>query len=120
MMRTILILAALAALLALLTSSQAHAYGAAHVGCTTAGPNGVQHTGTTVGPNGQVYQHSGSTAVGPSGGVEHTGTSTSSGPYGSAASTTTRAYSPAAYSGYSAAGGGAYGASVTRSAASYP
>src|SRR4051794_32990496 len=100
MMRTILIPAALAALLALLTSAQAHAYGAAHVGYTTAGPGGVQHTGTTVGPNGQVYQHSGSTEVGPNGGVEHTGTST--GPYGSA--TTTRAYSPGAYNSYSAGG----------------
>ncbi len=35
------------ALMPLLTASEVHAYGAAHVGYTHVGPNGVQHYGAT-------------------------------------------------------------------------
>jgi hypothetical protein len=120
MTRTILVPAALAGLLALLSVSHVHAYGAAHVGYTTSGPGGVQHYGATAGAYGGSVQHSGSTVATPYG-TEHTGTTTATGPNGGTyTGTTTRAYSPAAYSGYSAAGyGGGYPQGVTR-AGVYP
>jgi hypothetical protein len=54
MLNKIVTLAAVAALAALLMPSRAEAYGAAHVGYTHVGPNGVYHTGHTVaaGPGG--------------------------------------------------------------------
>jgi hypothetical protein len=70
------------ALAALLTPSQAGAYGAAHVGYTHVGPNGVYHAGAT-----EVHAGYG----GASGGAYHAG---SSGAYGGA---------------YHAGYGGAYG-----------
>jgi hypothetical protein len=121
MKRTYLASAAAAGLLALLTASQAHAYGACHSGYTTVSPTGqVQHYGTTsgYGPNGAgTVSHSGSYT--PGGGYE--GTTTATGAYGGSASVS-RAYSPGMYGGYSAAGTatGAYGNSVTRSATYYP
>ena len=47
MLRKILLSAVAAALAALLTPSEAGAYGAAHVGYTHVGPNGVYHAGAT-------------------------------------------------------------------------
>ena len=47
MLNKIIATAATAALAALLTPSQAGAYGAAHVGYTHVGPNGVYHEGAT-------------------------------------------------------------------------
>jgi hypothetical protein len=88
MMRTILVPAVIAGLLALSMCSQAHAYGAVHTGYTAVGPNGgAYHTGTTA-------------AVGPYGGAAER--TTSVGPYG--ATSTTRAYSPNMYGGYSGVG----------------
>ena len=54
MLRKIIVAAVAAALLALLTPSDACAWGAAHVGYTHVGPYGVQHYGRTaaVGPYG--------------------------------------------------------------------
>jgi hypothetical protein len=47
MLNKIILSAVVAALAALLTPSQAGAYGAAHVGYTHVGPNGVYHAGAT-------------------------------------------------------------------------
>jgi len=54
MLRNILCVALLAAAATLATASRARAWGAAHVGYTHYGPEGVQHYGRTVGvgPNG--------------------------------------------------------------------
>src|SRR5260370_23519181 len=54
MLKKIFLAAVAAALVALLTPSEAGAYGAAHVGYTHVGPNGAYHTGRTVasGPGG--------------------------------------------------------------------
>jgi hypothetical protein len=113
MIRTILIPAALAALLTLATSSQVHAYGAVHAGYTTTGAGGTQHYGSTsaAGPYGSV-SHTGSTTATPYG-VQHTGSTTVDG--NTYSSSGTRAYSPSTYHGYSAVGTtGTYNASVTR------
>jgi hypothetical protein len=121
MIRTILVPAALAALLALLTSSHAHAYGACHTGYTACGSNGAVHYGSTsaYGAYGGSVQHTGSTSVN-NGTVQHTGSTTASGAYGGSAQVnTSRAYSPTMYNGYSAGGTSGYGASVTRSASAY-
>ncbi len=77
--------------------SEVNAYGAAHVGYTHVGPNGVYHTGTTVaaGPHG-VYEGSHTTAAGY-GGAEYHGAS-----YGAAGG---YRYAPSYYGG--AATGGA-------------
>jgi hypothetical protein len=116
LMRTILLSVAFAALLSLATATQVHAYGACHTGCTTCGPNGVQHSGSTTvsGPNGTA-SHTGSTVSTPYG-TEHTGTTTATG-YGGSASysgSTTRVYSPTTYGSYSAVGTTSASASVTR------
>jgi hypothetical protein len=107
MLRSILVPALLAAAAGLLTASHAHAYGACHTGYTHVGPGGVQHVGqtTAVGPGGQAYHHSSAGAAGPAGGAY--------------SSSTTRAYSPSAYGGYSAGGSVGYGASVSHSTAYY-
>jgi len=48
MLNKIILLAVVAALGALLTPAKVDAYGAAHVGYTHVGPNGVYHEGATV------------------------------------------------------------------------
>jgi hypothetical protein len=48
MLNKIILLAVMAALGALLTPTKVDAYGAAHVGYTHVGPNGVYHEGATV------------------------------------------------------------------------
>jgi len=103
MLRTILSQSVLAGLLALLTYSQAHAYGCAHTGHTTySSGGGVQHTGSTSG-YGQYGSYSGShsgSTTASGGTVTHTGSSESSGPGGS--------YSTSRYGSTTASGGSAY------------
>jgi hypothetical protein len=123
MMRTILIPAALAALLALATTSPVRAYGAYHRGYTMYGAGGYHHYGTTTGYGryGGSVSHTGST-TGSSSGYQHTGSTTATGRYGgSYSSSSSRAYSPTTYSGYSAVGasGGGYSRSVTRTGYGY-
>ena len=69
-----IILVVVAALAALLTPSQVIAYGAAHVGYTHVGPNGVYHAGATEasGPRG-AYAGGHTSAYGASGGAYHAG-----------------------------------------------
>ena len=98
MMRTILAPAALAGLLALLTSSQAHAYGAVSRSATYTNPN----TGRTA----TATEH---TAVGPNGNVYHGDSVSGSGPNGAYHATDAHAYSPTMYGGYSAAGSTEHG-----------
>src|SRR5947209_15651126 len=92
MMRTILVPAVLAALLALATSTPVHAYGAVSRSATYTNPNtgrtGTVNEGTAVGPNG-VYHGASVSGSGPNGSYEATGA---------------RAYSPSTYGGYSAVG----------------
>jgi hypothetical protein len=105
MLHKILFLAAAATLLALLTTAKVQAYGAAHVGYTHVGPNGVQHYGATAaaGPGG-AYAGSHTSAYGASGGAY--GAHYGGAAYGGAAH----------YGGYSgAAYGGAYHAGYVRS-----
>jgi hypothetical protein len=73
MLKTILAAAVTAALMVLLLPSKVDAYGAAHVGYTHVGPNGVYHTGETVGygPRGE-YSTGHTTAYG-AGGAEYRG-----------------------------------------------
>ncbi len=108
MMRTILAPVVLAGLLALLTTSQAHAYGCAHVGYTRVSPNGG-------------VEHYGATETRTPYGSEDVHTDRYGGAYGGGESTT-RAYSPSMYSGYGAVGvhTTADQGSVTRSVTRYP
>jgi hypothetical protein len=64
--------ATFALLTAALLPATVHAYGAAHVGYTHVGPNGVYHTGETVahGPGG-TYEHSSTGAYGAGGNAYH-------------------------------------------------
>lgn len=73
MLNKIILSVVVAALAALLTPSKVDAYGAAHVGYTHVGPNGVYHTGETVarGPGG-VYA-GGRTGAYGYGGAEYRG-----------------------------------------------
>jgi len=123
MLRTILVPALVAGTLALLAAAQAHGYGACHTGSTYVSPSGgVQHTGSTTasGPYGSYSgSHTSSYSGGGSSGggsVSHSGSATASGPYGTASysGSTTRAYSPTTYGGYSAAGTASYSGSVAR------
>jgi hypothetical protein len=74
MLRKSLFVAITAALVAMLTPTDAHAWGARHVGYTHVGPYGVQHYGATVahGPNG-VYSGSHAGAYGYGGASYHAG-----------------------------------------------
>src|SRR5688500_10304881 len=70
MLKTIILAAIVAALTALLTPSEAAAYGAAHYGYTHVGPNGAYHTsGTAAYGAGGVYAGGRSEAVGYGGGA---------------------------------------------------
>src|SRR5215813_13299906 len=74
MLNKIILPAILAALAVLLMPARVSAYGAAHVGYTHVGPNGVYHAGRTAvaGPGG-VYAGGRTTAVGAGGGYYHAG-----------------------------------------------
>ncbi len=76
MLYRIVLLAVVAAIGALLTPGQVDAYGAAHVGYTHVGPNGVYHAGATetrgYGGSGEAY-HAGYTTTNGAGGVYHSG-----------------------------------------------
>ena len=102
MRRPFLFLALAAALLVLGTSSEAHAWGAYHVGYTHVGYGGVQHYGRTVGVGPYGAYSGGSVYRGGYGGYGRYGYGTAYGGY--------RAYSPS-YSGGYAAGGYHYGTS---------
>jgi hypothetical protein len=104
MIRTMLFSAAAAALVALLSCSEAHAYGAACRSTTYTNPN--------TGRSATVNQ---SAAWGPGGAAKSTSVS-GSGPNGSYSASGTRAYSPTMYHGYSAGGVSStvYGAGVVR------
>jgi len=105
MRKKIILSAVVAAVATLLTPSLAHAYGAAHVGYTHVGPNGVYHTGETAvrGPEGNTYVRGGTTGAGY-GGAYHTGGASYSG----------GAYGGYHYNaGYSGAGGVRYGGTTT-------
>jgi len=120
MFRRFLVSAFLATMLAVLTSSAAHAYGAVHRGYTSVSSTGnVQHYGSTAasGPAGS-YSHTGSTTA--SGGtVAHTGSTTVTGAQGGTyQGSSSRVYSPSAYQGYSAAGH--YGTTTTTGVVRYP
>lgn len=102
MSKTMTGLMAVAVAAALLTPAEVDAYGAAHVGYTHVGPNGVYHTGETVarGPNG--YAATGrTTAVGAGGGAYHAG-------YGGAAAGGAAAGGYHYDTRYGAAGGAGY------------
>src|SRR4029077_17718116 len=74
MLTKIILAGGMACLAALLTPSEAGAYGAAHVGYTHVGPNGVYHTGRTAvsTPYGaRSYGHT--NAYGYGGGAYHAG-----------------------------------------------
>jgi hypothetical protein len=108
-MLTKIVLAATATALAVfLMPTKVDAYGAAHVGYTHVGPNGVYHTGETVtsGPGG-VHAYGGTTAAGSGGGVYHAG-------YGGAVG-----YGGAAAGGYHYTAGYAGGAAVGGASYSY-
>ena len=103
MMRTILVPAALAALLALATSSPVHAYGACSRSATYTNPNTGRSR--TVNEN---------TSYGPNG-VSHNVSESGSGPNGSYSESASRSYSPTMYGGYTGAGvERGYSASVVR------
>jgi hypothetical protein len=97
MKRNAFVIALAAGLLMLGSSSQVHAWGAAHVGYTHVGPGGVQHYGATaaVGPGG-AYGGAHASAYG-AGSAYHAG-------YGSA----TTYGGTAAYHSYAPNSGGAY------------
>jgi hypothetical protein len=105
MLRKIVTAAFVAGLAALLMPTKVDAYGAAHVGYTHVGPNGVYHTGETVtsGPGG-VHAYGGTTAAGY-GGAYHAGYGEGVG-YGGAASG--GYHYTAGYAGGAAVGGASY------------
>jgi hypothetical protein len=106
MVNRIVLLLAAGALAALLTPSEAGAYGAAHVGYTHVGPNGVYHTGETAvaGPGG-VAVGGRTTAVGAGGGAYHAGYGAADTRYGGAAvGGAAYHYSPSYYGGAAAGG----------------
>ncbi len=84
MLRKSFAVAVVAALAALLTPTDAHAWGAAHIGYTHVGPSGVYHYGRTaaVGPYG-AYSGVHAGAYGYGGGYAHYGYGTGYG-YGGA------------------------------------
>jgi len=77
MLNKIILPAVAVALSALLTPSEVGAYGAAHVGYTHVGPNGVQHYGATAvaTPHGD-YSTQHASAYGASGGAYHAASGT--------------------------------------------
>jgi hypothetical protein len=108
MLNKIMLLLAASALMALVTPTKVDAYGAAHVGYTAVGPNGVYHTGETVaaGPGG-VYAGGRTTAAGYGGGVYREGAVAT--PYGAADGGAAYHYSPSYYGGTAVGGDVRYG-----------
>jgi hypothetical protein len=103
MLNKIVMLLAAGALVALLTPSEAGAYGAAHVGYTHVGPNGVYHTGSTEvsGPRG-TYETGHTSAAGYGGGSYHSEYGAGRTEYGGAAyGGASYHYSPSYYGGAS-------------------
>jgi hypothetical protein len=102
MFNKVILPAVAVALAALLTPTQVDAYGAAHVGYTHVGPNGVQHYGATAvaTPHGD-YSTAHTSAYGAGGGVYHAG-------YGAATTTTGGYHYDTRYYGGAAAGGATY------------
>jgi hypothetical protein len=100
MLNKIILPAVAAALMVLMMPSQVDGYGAAHVGYTHVGPNGVYHTGATAaaGPRG-VAATGHTTAYGAGGAAYHSGYGAAAGGYH---------YTPS-YSGGAAVGGVHYG-----------
>jgi hypothetical protein len=109
-MRTILIPAVLAGLLALLNSTPVHAYGAVNRSATYTNP----YTGRT----GTVNE---TTAYGPNG-VAREGNISGVGPNGAYSATAVHGYSPSMYGSYSAVGTTNYygNGSVVRNTTVYP
>jgi hypothetical protein len=81
-----------------LTPAAADAYGAAHVGYTHVGPNGVYHTGATATANGGYHTSTGYHSTNPYGGGYHYGATSS--PYGGGYH-----YGATGYGGYGGGGG---------------
>jgi hypothetical protein len=103
MMKKISLVVIAAGLLVLVLPAVASAYGAAHVGYTHVGPNGVYHTGETAvrGPGG-TYATGHTGAYGAGGATYHSGYS--------AGATSGGAYGAAGGYRYTPSYGGAYGA----------
>jgi hypothetical protein len=104
---------------ALLTASQAHAWGAAHCGYTHVGPQGVQHYGATAacGPNGS---YSGSHYSGAGAGGSYSGGSAHAN-YGGSSESAYHYSGTSSYGAYHSTGvgctnayGGAYSSGVYR------
>jgi hypothetical protein len=114
MLKQIFLAAIATVLMMSVRPSEVNAYGAAHVGYTHVGPNGVYHTGTTVasGPHG-TYEGSHTTAAGY-GGAEYHGASSGAeyhgASYGAAGG---YRYTPSYYGG-AAAGGAKVGYAYVR------
>ena len=109
MLNKIILPAITAALVVLLLPAQVDGYGAAHVGYTHVGPNGVYHTGRTAvaGPGG-VAAGGHTTAAGAGGGVYHAGYGGAAG-YGVAAAAGGAYHYTPSYGGGAAVGGYHYG-----------
>ncbi len=112
MMRTILVPAALAALLSLATASQLYAYGAVSRSASYSNPN-----------TGRTATASGSASYGPNG-ASHSASASGSGPNGSyeGSASGSHAYSASTYGGYTAVGSTSFngGGSVVHSTTVYP
>ncbi len=115
MKRNVFVLALAAGLLVLGSAARVQAWGAAHVGYTHVGPEGVQHYGATAarGPGGETYGGAHYGAYGAGGSSYHAG-------YGGSSAGGYHSYSASSSGGYAAGGyhygtpGGAYGAGVYR------
>lgn len=109
-MRITFILACAAVFGVVFTPSTASAYGAAHVGYTHAGPNGVYHTGATAvsGPRGDYYGGH-TSAYGTGGGAYHSGSGAAVGYGGAAGYHYSTGYTDRGYGGGAAYGTARYG-----------
>jgi hypothetical protein len=106
MFRNALLAATAAALITLLSATEAHAWGAAHVGYTHVGPSGVYHYGATdVRTPYGAYGGAHAGAYGYGGATYHAG-------YGAAAGY--HPYTGAAYGGYRYGTAGGYAGGVYR------
>jgi hypothetical protein len=121
MLRTILVPALAAALLGLLNSSQAYAWGAtrsvSYSGSGGYGSYSGTRTTTASGSYGSYSRNTTVSGTGAYGSYSRNTTVSGTGGYGgSYSATSTRTYSPTMYNGYSAAGvtGSAYRVGVTR------
>jgi hypothetical protein len=115
MFRKSLFVAITAALAALLTPTDARAWGAAHVGYTHVGPSGVQHYGATAahGPYGS-YSGAHAGAYGYGGASYHAGGAYGAGAYGAGGYHYNTGYGGAYHYGAVQTGGYGYAAGVYR------